>query len=194
MLSGSYPALVLSSFKPVTVLKGKLRNSTGGIVLRKSLVVFQFMASVALIAGTLIVYRQLDFMMNQDLGMNIDQVLVVERPGIAARDENEYNSAIDVFRNELIKNPSVEGISTSITIPGKQREYQSVVRRYGVPDDQAVTLRRNSMDYEFYESLQDEINCWAHFFRGLHRLTQILLLLFLNRLHDYWDLANLKMQ
>ena len=133
MLSGSYPALVLSSFKPVTVLKGKLRNSTGGIVLRKSLVVFQFMASVALIAGTLIVYRQLDFMMNQDLGMNIDQVLVVERPGIAAGDENEYNSAIDVFRNELTKNPSVEGISTSITIPGKQREYQSVVRRYGVP-------------------------------------------------------------
>ena len=149
VLSGSYPALVLSSFKPVTVLKGKLRNSAGGIVLRKSLVVFQFMASVALIAGTLIVYRQLDFMMKQDLGMNIDQVLVVERPGIAASDEKEYNSAIDVFRNELTKNPSVEGISTSITIPGKQREYQSVVRRYGVPDDQAVTLRRNSMDYDF---------------------------------------------
>ena len=124
ILSGSYPALVLSSFKPVTVLKGKLRNSTGGIALRKSLVVFQFMASVALIAGTLIVYRQLDFMMTRDLGMNIDQVLVVERPGIVARDENEYNSAIDVFRNELTKNPSVEGISTSITIPGKQREYQ----------------------------------------------------------------------
>ena len=78
-------------------------------------------------------------MMTRDLGMNIDQVLVVERPGIVAGDENEYNSAIDVFRNELTKNPSVEGISTSITIPGKQREYQSVVRRYGVPDDQAVT-------------------------------------------------------
>ena len=133
MLSGSYPALVLSSFKPVTVLKGKLRNSTSGIVLRKSLVVFQFMASVALIAGTLIVYRQLDFMMTRDLGMNIDQVLVVERPGIVARDENEYNSAIDVFRNELTKNPSVEGISTSITIPGKQREYKSVVRRIWRP-------------------------------------------------------------
>ncbi len=151
LLSGLYPALVLSSFRPVVVLKGKLKNSVSGIFLRKALVVFQFMASVALIAGTLIVYRQLNFMMNQDIGMNIDQIMVVERPGIAPRDRKEFNSAIDVFRNELKKVPNVQGVSTSVTIPGKQREFKAGVKKYGAPDDQLVTLRANSMDYNFLD-------------------------------------------
>lgn len=151
LLSGFYPALVLSSFKPVSVLKGKLKNSVSGIFLRKSLVVSQFAASVALIASTFVVYDQLHFMMSRDLGVNIDQVLVVERPGIASRDRKAFNSAIDVFRDELKKNPSIQGVTASATIPGKQREYKAVVKRYGSPDDQAVTVKFNSMDYEFLD-------------------------------------------
>lgn len=151
LLSGFYPAMVLSSFKPVTVLKGKIRNSLSGILLRKGLVMLQFTASVALISGTLIVYRQLNFMMNRDLGMNIDQVLVVERAGITPRDRQAFNSAVDVFRNELKKNPAIVGISTSVTIPGKQREYKAIAKRYGAPDDEQVTLRFNSMDYDFLD-------------------------------------------
>lgn len=151
VLSGFYPALVLSSFKPVAVLKGKLKNSFRGILLRKSLVVIQFMTSVALIAGTLIVYRQLDFMMNQNIGMNIDQVLVVERPGIAPRDRAAFNSAIDVFRNELKKNADIQAMSASVTIPGKQREFKATVKKYGSSDDESVTLRFNSMDYTFMD-------------------------------------------
>jgi putative ABC transport system permease protein len=151
LLSGSYPALVLSSFRPVSVLKGKLKNSTGGILLRKGLVVVQFMASVALIAGTLIVYRQLNFMMSQDIGMNIDQVLVVERPGISPRDRNAFSSAIETFKNEAKNIPSVEAVTSSITIPGKQREYKAGAKRYGAPDDQIATLRANSMDYNFLD-------------------------------------------
>jgi putative ABC transport system permease protein len=151
LLSGSYPALVLSSFKPVSVLKGKLKNSTRGILLRKGLVVVQFMASVALIAGTLIVYRQLNFMMSQDIGMNIDQVMVVERPGISPRDRNAFSSAIEAFKNELKNIPSVEAVTSSVTIPGKQRELKAPVKRYGAPDDQLVTLRGNSMDYNFLD-------------------------------------------
>jgi putative ABC transport system permease protein len=142
---------VLASFKPVTVLKGKLKNSISGILLRKSLVVMQFMASVALIAGTFIVYRQLDFMMNQDIGMNINQVLVVERPGISSRDRNAFNSAIDVFRNEVKKDPAISGLSASVTIPGKQREYKTSIKPYGSPDDKLVSLRVNSMDYNFLD-------------------------------------------
>jgi putative ABC transport system permease protein len=157
LLSGFYPAVVLSSFKPVVVLKGKLKNSLGGIFLRKGLVVIQFMASVALIAGTLIVYQQLDFMMNRDIGMNIEQVLCVERPGISAQDRNAFNSAIDVFRDELKKNPDVQAVATSLTIPGKQREYKSGIKKYGSPDDQAVTVRINSMDYDFLDVFKMKI-------------------------------------
>jgi putative ABC transport system permease protein len=151
LLSGLYPAFVLASFKPVTVLKGKLKNSISGIYLRKGLVVMQFMASVALIAATLIVYRQLDFMMNKDLGMNIDQVLVVERPGISSRDRQAYNSAVDVFRNEVKKSPTISAVALSVTIPGKQREFKVGVKPYGSPDDKLVTLRANSMDYSFMD-------------------------------------------
>lgn len=149
LLSGFYPALVLSSFKPVSVLKGKLKNSLGGILMRKGLVTLQFIASVVLIAATLIVYRQLNFMMNRDLGLNIDQVLVVERPGIAPRDRQAFNSSVDVFRNELKKNSAITGITVSLTIPGKQREYKTTAKQYGSPDDTQVALRVNSMDYDF---------------------------------------------
>jgi putative ABC transport system permease protein len=150
-LSGFYPAIILSSFKPVAVLKGKLKNSFSGVLLRKSLVVFQFMSSVALIAGTFIVYNQLRYMMNQDLGVNIDQVMVIERPGLSSREETELDNSIDVFRNEVKSDPSVTAISMSFTVPGKQRVYRAFGRRYGMPDDKAVALRFNSMDYEFMD-------------------------------------------
>jgi putative ABC transport system permease protein len=132
-------------------LKGKLKNSFSGIFLRKSLVVFQFMSSVALIAGTFIVYNQLRFMMKQDLGMNIDQVLVVERPGIRPNTREQDQTSIDLFRNEVKSNPTVTAVSMSATVPGKQREYKALVKKYGSPDDQQVTLRFNSMDYEFVD-------------------------------------------
>jgi putative ABC transport system permease protein len=150
-LSGFYPAMVLSSFKPVTVLKGKLRKSAGGVVLRKSLVIVQFVASIALIAATLIIHRQLSFMMNQDLGLNIDQVLVVERPGILPRDRKAFDASIDVFRNELAKEENIESVTTSATVPGKQRQYKAGIKRYGTSDDQMEVVRFNSMDYNFID-------------------------------------------
>lgn len=153
-LSGMYPAWVLSGFRPVTVLKGQFKNTGGGVVLRKALVVVQFAASVALIAGTVIIYRQLNYMLDRDIGMNIDQVLVVERPGIAPRDRQARNSAVDVFRAELAKSPDIKGVAASVTIPGKQREYKAVVSKFGEAEDEAVTLRFNSMDYHFMDIFQ----------------------------------------
>ncbi len=156
-LSGLYPAWVLSSFRPVTVLKGQFKNTSSGLLLRKGLVVLQFAASVALIAGTFIIYRQLDFMLNRDIGMNIDQVMVVERPGISPRDRQARNSAIDVFRAELAKNPDIQGVAASVTIPGKQREYKATAHQYGGTEDNAVTLRFNSMDYNFMDVFEMEL-------------------------------------
>ena len=151
LLSGFYPALVLSSFKPIIVLKGKFQNANRGVLLRKGLVVAQFIASIALIAGTFIVYRQLKYMTSRDMGMNINQVMVVERPGIMDTSQTVYNSSIDAFRHEVKKDPGIEAVSASFTIPGKQREYKVQLKRYGVSNSDSVIVRFNSLDYDFLD-------------------------------------------
>jgi putative ABC transport system permease protein len=151
LLSGFYPALVLSSFKPIVVLKGKLQTTSRGVSLRKGLVVTQFIASIALIAGTFIVYRQLKYMTSRDMGMNINQVMVVERPGIADTSQSVFNASIDAFRNDLKKDPGIEAVSASFTIPGKQREYKVQLKRYGVANSDSVIVRFNSLDYDFLD-------------------------------------------
>ena len=151
ILSGFYPAIVLSSFKPIVVLKGKLKNNMRGILLRKGLVVTQFIASIALIAGTFIVYRQLKYLTSKDMGMNIDQVLVVERPGIADTSRTVFNQNIDVFRNELKKDPNIQAVSGSLTVPGKQREYKLILKRYGAAATDSAILRINTLDYDFLD-------------------------------------------
>jgi putative ABC transport system permease protein len=156
ILSGFYPAVVLSSFKPASVLKGKLKNSTGGVFFRKSLVVFQFAASVSLIAGTIIVYNQLNFMMKQNLGMDIDQVLVVERPGIGPYRPG-FEASIDVFRNELKKNPGIEFVTLSGNIPGMPREFATMMKNYGAADDKLVSIKINEMDFEFMDVFKMEL-------------------------------------
>jgi putative ABC transport system permease protein len=164
-LSGFYPAIVMSSFKPVTVLKGKLKNSFRGILLRKGLVTMQFMASIVLIAGTLIVYRQLKFLMSRDLGMNIDQVLVVDRPAIADTNSTAFNSAIDLFHNEVKKSPGVQAVSASMTIPGKQREFKVTVKPFGVNANDSATVRVNSMDYDFIDVFKIQLLAGRNFSR-----------------------------
>lgn len=148
ILAGFYPAWILSSFSPLLIVKGRMKNSSKGVMLRKSLVIVQFVASVSLIAGTLIVYSQLNHMLNQNIGVNIDQVLVVERPGIGPRLPG-FNASVEAFRNELKSSTAVESFSMSYTIPGKQRQYKIDVKRYGAPDDQLISVLTNSMDYEF---------------------------------------------
>ena len=153
LLSGFYPAFILSSFRPASALKGKLKGSVRGIFLRQSLVVFQFTVSVALIAGTLIIYDQLNFMLGKDIGVNIEQVLVVQRPGIGPHRPG-FTSAIDLFRSEVKRNSSVQSVSASATVPGMQREWKVNVKKYGAPDDQLVMTRLNSMDFEFMDVFQ----------------------------------------
>ncbi|MGD1889186.1 MAG: ABC transporter permease [Cyclobacteriaceae bacterium] len=108
LLAGLYPAFVLSSCRPLSVLKGNTKNSKKGIVLRKGLVIFQFAASIALIAGTFIVQRQLDFMREQDLGLNMDQTLIVKGPGLK---DSTYQQQLEYFRNEASKLPQLNEIA-----------------------------------------------------------------------------------
>ncbi|MBE7178775.1 MAG: ABC transporter permease, partial [Mucilaginibacter polytrichastri] len=109
LLAGLYPALVLSSFRPIMVLKGRFVSGNKGGFLRKALVVIQFTVSIAMIIGTIVVYRQMQFMQGQDLGFTKTQTLVVNTNGDPAR---------DAFSQAVRSIPNVKSTALSASVPG----------------------------------------------------------------------------
>jgi len=132
-LSGIYPAFVLSSFNPLIILKTHSGKLPGKIDLRRGLVIFQFAVSIILITSTIIVFEQLSFMRNKDLGANIDQTLILNAP---SGKEDSYSSVIN-FRDALLTIPGVKNVSASASVPGKDySNASSGVRKYGSnPED-----------------------------------------------------------
>lgn len=98
LLSGLYPAFVLSSYKPVEVLKGRFKNSGQGVYFRKGMVITQFVASITLIIGTFTVYRQISFMQSQDLGVNLEQTLILNSPNVV---DSTYEQKFTVFKEQI---------------------------------------------------------------------------------------------
>ena len=118
LASGVYPALVLSNYKPLEVLKGSLASSKKGMVLRKGLVVFQFMVTMVLLAGTMVIYSQVQEMRNQKLGVNIDQTIVVRSPLVPDSDEAQLQKR-QSFKTELKRFPQVTNVAYSETLFGQ---------------------------------------------------------------------------
>ncbi len=146
LLSGFYPALILSGYHPVTVLKGKLTTNTKSAFFRKGLVVFQFICSISLIIGTIIIYNQITFMRAQKLGMNIDDKLVLKGPGMA---DSTYNSKYTAFKNALLQMPLVESVSASQSIPGKEFNSATWFTRVDNPEADSKFCYINVFDTEF---------------------------------------------
>jgi putative ABC transport system permease protein len=156
-LSGIYPALVLSSYQPARVLKGAMKGSKEGLVLRKSLVVFQFVASVALIAGTLIVYQQLRFMQNRSLGIDINQMLVIHSPGVLD-DRQSYLDKFTNFKTELLRHPSVKKMTGSSEVPGNLIYWTSGAKSLGGDQDLPwIIVYRMGVDYDFFNTYGNEL-------------------------------------
>ncbi len=154
--SGLYPAFVLSSFKPVSVLKGKMSTSSRGVFLRKFLVVLQFTASVFLIAGTLTVYQQISYMQNQELGVNIAQTLVIEAPNIV--NDSIYADRVRTFKTELLRSSSVKAVAASTAVPGNKPGWNAGgIRLVHQDDSESKQYRVIGIDYDFVDAFQLEI-------------------------------------
>ncbi len=122
LLSGGYVAFVLSSFNPLIAIRGGQKNKNSNVFLRKGLVVFQFSISIAFIISTMILYRQLGFMQQTDLGINLKQLLVIKGPVIAGNDRTQQSIA---FKNELTKLSFVKKIAASNDVPGRGYNYSA---------------------------------------------------------------------
>lgn len=135
LLSGLYPAFVLSSFNPVRVLKSAVASGQG-LSVRKGLITFQFLISMLLIAGTYLVYRQVTFMKNQDLGFDIEKIVVINGPRVAINSGRAVlYSKYRTFKSEAVNHSTVSAVSMTSQIPTRGYMGESTARKLGEPEN-----------------------------------------------------------
>jgi len=157
LLAGIYPALVLSSFKPVIVLKGRFVTGTRGIILRKGLVIAQFTISIALIIGTIIVYTQMKYMRSQDLGFSKDQIMVIDSQGDQAKNS---------LKQEIAGIPTVKSTAMSSSVPGGGRPtaYSEIENTKG--ELQIANLELYFVDFDYINQFKIKMAAGRAFSRN----------------------------
>ena len=163
ILVGAYPAFILSSFKPVKVLKGLTIKSNSGISLRRVLVSIQFILSIMLIAATLIVFNQLNFMRDGNLGYKKDQILVIKSPAIF---DSTIVNRYDYFRSEILRMPFVSNTALSSDIPGNMISQRNTVRRLEQDKQNNFTTYILEIDHNFINTYHIEMLAGKNFLQS----------------------------
>jgi predicted permease len=149
-IAGIYPSVFLSSFKPVNILKGELSKGARGGLFRKILVIFQFTLSVFLIIGTVVIYKQLIFMRNIDLGFNKEHILYIYLRGDI---KNNYYT----LKEELVKNPVVTGVSATMHTPTHIGSNSGGADWEGKDPELHTLIGFSAVDFDYIETLQIDI-------------------------------------
>lgn len=144
VLAGTYPAFFLSSFKPSLVLKGNFISNVKGQLMRKGLVVFQFAIAFVIMVGTYIIYSQLDFMLNKNMGFEREQTIVVKLPQDSIGDLT--------VKNEMLQLAGVEAVTRMGEVPGKM-VWTSNFWYEGAPENKAENLYHFSADVDLLKTL-----------------------------------------
>lgn len=144
LIAGSYPALHLSRIAPQIVVKSGFKSKTSGLLIRKGLVIFQFTASIILIIGVLVVYQQINFIKNRDLGFNPDKILAVSIG--AAENKNSINS----LKNKLQNSSNIIGVSSAQGFPGVDVSGRNIINPL---TGNSYNIKTNNADSEIIDVL-----------------------------------------
>lgn len=142
LLAGIYPALLLSSYTPIKALKGKIRASGQGMNIRKSLIIIQFIATIILLIGTIVVTKQINYIQDQPIGVDIEQVVAINGDILSNREDSLLALDFLILVDELRTLPFIESVSSSNTYPGDGFEnlssFMGIVHPDGTEDGQNV--------------------------------------------------------
>ena len=158
LLAGGYPAVYISKFRPIAALKSSSDRGKKSAFFRNTLVVFQFVISILLILSTSVVYQQLRFIQNREMGFNREQIVVL-RP----RDGN-LRKQIEVFKAELRGNPDILNVSASASLPNHIRS-STFATWPGKPDDLEIPIYVCKADYDFLDVFELKMASGRNFSR-----------------------------
>lgn len=149
LLAGLYPALILSAYKPISILKGSFKNSKQGVNFRKGLVILQFIISFILISGTLIIFSQISFMKNKDRNFDNSNTLVMRGP---IAQDSTYTTKYNSFKNDILQKAGIESISTANSIPGEAPGWNAGgVRLEGASETESYQYRIMAVDFDYMD-------------------------------------------
>ena len=157
-VSGSYPAMLLPSFRIDTALKGGMKHSRFATFFRKGLVVFQFVISILLIIGTFVIYRQIEFIMNKNLGLDKENLVSVQRDG-------QNPERFESYKTELLKIPEVKNVTSMYGSPINYGSSTGGADWEGKNPDDVVEINVMSVSHEFFETMGMEITMGRPFSR-----------------------------
>jgi putative ABC transport system permease protein len=154
LAAGSFPAFLLSSFRPVAVLKGKFSSGARNSGLRKVLVVVQFSISIFMIVGILIMVRQLDYLKNKDLGFKRDHLVVM--PFFGNREDEARAARLDALRDRIGQNPGIGAVTFTGSVPGRDLGFDAYLSEGGSQEN-TVRAQNYWVDYDFVKTLGIEL-------------------------------------
>jgi len=153
LMAGSYPAWFMSKFHPVDIMKKSIMKGSVKLSFRNVLVVLQFAISIILILGTIIVYQQIAFMKNTDLGFDKEDVVLSYLPFTNPQAKEKY----PVLKSEFLKHQSVREVTAVYTVPGINSQYNMSIRKKGAANEESMTIQALPADFGFVKSMGLEI-------------------------------------